>query len=164
MLTAADYPSAVHGDLASVDVTLVGDSLGMVVLGRPTTQTVTVDEMLHHCRAVAAGATRPLIVGELPFGSYEAGPDAALATATRFIKEAGVGAVKLDGGARSAAAIAATFTVGALAVMGHVGLTLRSVSAVGGFRPAGRDAAGVARVLDDALAAADAGVCAVVLE
>lgn len=163
MLTAADYPSAVHGDLAGVDITLVGDSLGMVVLGRPTTQTVTVDEMLHHCRAVAAGASRPLLVGDLPFGSYEAGPSAALATAMRFIKEGGVGAVKLEGGTRSAAAISAIVTAG-IAVMGHVGLTPQSVSAVGGFRPAGRDAVGARQVLDDAVAVADAGAFSLVLE
>ncbi|OSX75636.1 hypothetical protein BU14_0229s0024 [Porphyra umbilicalis] len=163
MLTAADYPSAVHGDLAGVDITLIGDSLGMVVLGRPTTQTVTVGEMLHHCRAVAAGSARPLLVGDLPFGSYEGGADAALATATRFIKEGSVGAVKLEGGRRSAAAVSALVRAG-IAVMGHVGLTPQSVSAVGGFRPAGRDAAGAAAVLDDALAVADAGAFAIVLE
>jgi len=163
MLTAYDYPSAVHADLAGIDIVLVGDSLGMVELGHDTTQFVTMSDMLHHCRAVVAGARRPLIVGDMPFGSYEVSEQIAVENALRMIKEGHVNAVKLEGGMPRAKAVRRIVETG-IAVMGHTGLTPQSISSLGSFRPMGQTLGEAKRVLEDALALQEAGVFAIVLE
>ncbi|KAG5180303.1 ketopantoate hydroxymethyltransferase-domain-containing protein [Tribonema minus] len=137
MVTAYDYPSSVHVCEAGIDIALVGDSVGMVTLGYETTQPVTVEEMLHHCRAVKRGAAGPLLVGDMPFGSYEVSPEQALQTAYRFVKEGGVDAVKLEGG-RTRTEHIKRIVEGGVAVMGHVGLTPQAISVLGGFRAQGR--------------------------
>eukprot|EP00741_Cyanophora_paradoxa_P021225 tig00000237_g20486.t1 len=163
MVTAYDYPSAVHVDSAGFDILLVGDSVGMVQLGYDTTLPVTMDEMLHHCRSVARGARRPLLVGDMPFGSYEVSEDDAVRNAIRFLKEGEMDAVKLEGGVARAATVARVVRSG-VAVMGHVGLTPQSISVLGGFRSQGRSAAAAKRLLDDARALQEAGAFAVVVE
>jgi 3-methyl-2-oxobutanoate hydroxymethyltransferase len=163
MLTAYDYLSAQILDQAGIPVILVGDSLGMVVLGHDSTVPVTVDEMLHHTRAVARGTSRALVVGDMPFGSYQHGPDQALQTATRFLKEAGANAVKLEGGGRTVASTDALVEAG-IPVMGHLGLTPQSVNQFGGFKVQGRDQASHARIVEDAVALAEAGAFSIVLE
>uniref|UniRef100_A0A6V3JD08 3-methyl-2-oxobutanoate hydroxymethyltransferase n=1 Tax=Lotharella globosa TaxID=91324 RepID=A0A6V3JD08_9EUKA len=163
MVTAYDYPSALHCDLAGIDIVLVGDSCGMVELGYDTTQPVTIDEMMHHARAVVRGAKHPLVVGDLPFGSYEVNPEQAQQTAYRFVKEAGVDCVKMEGG-RKMAPFAQKVVNGGVAVMGHVGLTPQAISVLGGFRAQGRTAIKARELVDDALALEDAGCFAVVVE
>jgi 3-methyl-2-oxobutanoate hydroxymethyltransferase len=163
MLTAWDYPSARALDEAGVDAVLVGDSLAMVVLGHPNTLSVTMDEMLHHARAVSRGAHRALLIGDMPFMSYQADRAEAVRNAGRFLQEAGMNAVKLEGGDAVADKIAAIVSVG-IPVMGHVGLTPQSSNALGGFRVQGRTAEAARRVLDDALALEQAGCFAIVIE
>ena len=163
MLTAYDYPSAMHAERALFDVVLVGDSLGMVVLGYETTQAVTMDEMLHHCKAVRRGAPTRFIVGDMPFGSYETSPEEALKNAYRFIKESGVDAVKLEGGKIRADTVRKIVNSG-IAVMGHIGLTPQGISVLGGFRAQGRTAIKARSIIDDALALQDAGAFALVIE
>jgi 3-methyl-2-oxobutanoate hydroxymethyltransferase len=163
VLTAYDHPTAQVLDEAGVPVLLVGDSLGMVVLGYDSTVPVTVEEMLHHTRAVARGARRALVVGDLPFGSFQAGEDAAVATAVRFLKEGGANAVKLEGGGRSVGLTERLVAAG-VPVMGHVGLTPQSVNQLGGYRVQGREDDAAERLLADARALAEAGAFAVVLE
>lgn len=133
MITAYDYPSAKHVENAEFDVLLVGDSLGMVVLGYETTLSVTMDDMIHHCKAVRRGAPTRFIVGDMPFGSYESGPEEALKNAFRFIKEAGVDAVKLEGGSNRAETVKKLVESG-IAVMAHIGLTPQAIGVLGGFR------------------------------
>jgi len=162
MLTAYDVYSAQVFDEAGIPVLLVGDSAANTVYGYPDTVAVTVDELLPLARAVVRGASRALVVGDLPFGSYQAGPDQALATAVRFMKEAGVQAVKLEGGTAVADSIAALVRAG-IPVMAHLGFTPQSVNALGGYRVQGRGEAAQA-VLSDAEAVAAAGAFAVVLE
>ncbi|KAI5057627.1 hypothetical protein GOP47_0027642 [Adiantum capillus-veneris] len=164
MLTAYDYPSAVHVDLADIDICLVGDSVGMVVHGHDTTLPVTMDDMLLHCRAVARGATRPLLVGDLPFGSYERSSAQAVENATRLLKEGNMDAVKLEGGYGSRVAAAKAIVEAGIAVMGHVGLTPQAISALGGFRPQGQTSSGAMTVLEHARALQDSGCFAIVLE
>lgn len=164
MLTAYDYPTALHADRAGVDVVLVGDSLGMVVLGYSTTQPVTLDHMLHHSRAARRGVSRALLVADLPFGSYETCSTDALRAAFRLVKDAGVDAVKLEGGTPRRADTVRAITEGGVAVMGHVGLTPQAFSVAGGFRAVGKTAAAAARVVDEALALEDAGAFAIVVE
>jgi 3-methyl-2-oxobutanoate hydroxymethyltransferase len=159
VLTAYDYTMARLLDAAGVDALLVGDSLGMVVQGQPDSLAVTLDEMVYHTRLVARGARRALVVADLPFLSFQVSPQQALESAGRLLKEGGATAVKLEGGARSAAAIAA-ITAADIAVMGHVGLTPQSVRRLGGFKVQ-RDAA---RLLDDARAVEAAGAFAIVVE
>ncbi|CAM9307868.1 unnamed protein product [Sphacelaria rigidula] len=163
MVTAYDYPSAVHVCRAGIDILLVGDSVGMVELGYDTTQPVTVDEMLHHCQAVGRGARTPLVVGDMPFGSYEVNPEEALRTAIRFVKEGKVDAVKVEGGKNRAEHIR-KIVDGGIAVVGHVGLTPQAISVLGGFRAQGRTAVKARQLLDDALAVQEAGAFAVVVE
>jgi len=163
MVTAYNYPQALHLDLAGIDVCLVGDSLGMVELGYETTQPVTMDEMLHHCKAVARGAQHPLLVGDMPFGSYEINPELALANAFRFIKEGHMDCVKLEGGQERAETVKKIVS-GGVAVMGHIGLTPQAISVLGGFRAQGRTAAKARVLVDDALALQDAGAFALVIE
>ncbi|KAK6920064.1 Ketopantoate hydroxymethyltransferase [Dillenia turbinata] len=164
VVTAYDYPSAVHIDMAGIDVCLVGDSASMVVHGHDTTLPITVDEMLVHCRAVARGAKRPLLVGDLPFGSYESSSDQAVNTAVRILKEGGMDAIKLEGGSPSRITAAKAIVEAGIAVMGHVGLTPQAISVLGGFRPQGRNVASAVKVVQTALALQEAGCFSVVLE
>lgn len=166
-LTAYDFPFGRIADEAGVDVILVGDSLGMVVQGLPTTLPVTMDEMIYHCRMVARARRRALLVGDLPFLSYQVSPTDAVANAGRLVKEGAAEAVKLEGGVAMADTIRAIANVD-IPVMGHIGLTPQSVHRMGGHkvqgqrhgaRPGQRE-----RVIDDALAVEDAGAFAVVLE
>ncbi|CAN6485644.1 unnamed protein product [Victoria cruziana] len=164
MVTAYDYPSAVHLDEAGIDICLVGDSAAMVVHGHDTTLPITMEEMLVHCRAVARGAKRPLLVGDLPFGSYETSSSQAVESAVRMLKEGGMDAIKLEGGATSRISAAKSIVEAGIAVMGHVGLTPQAISVLGGFRPQGRNVASALQVVETALALQDAGCFAVVLE
>ncbi len=143
---------------------LVGDSAAMVVHGHDTTLPVTLEEMLVHCRAVARGARRPLLVGDLPFGSYEADTHQAVAAAVRMLKEGGMDAVKLEGGSPSRVAAARAVAEAGIAVMGHVGLTPQAISVLGGFRPCGRSAEEALEVVKRAQALQQAGCFAIVLE
>ncbi len=163
MLTAYDYTGALLVDRAAIDVILIGDSLGMVVMGLESTVPVTMDEMLHHCRAVARGAIYAHLVGDLPFMSYQAEISEAVRNAGRLMKEGNVDSVKLEGGREMAATVQAIVAAG-IAVMGHIGLTPQSLSKLGGFRAQGRTAEAARRLLDDALALEDAGCYAIVLE
>ncbi|MGD2040695.1 MAG: 3-methyl-2-oxobutanoate hydroxymethyltransferase [Anaerolineae bacterium] len=163
MVTAYDYPLAVAADRAGIDSILVGDSLGMVVLGYDNTLQVTMADMLHHCRAVARGARYPLLVGDLPFMSYQTSVEEAVRNAGRFLQTAGMDAVKLEGGHERADAIRAIVSAG-IPVMGHLGLTPQSVQQLGGFRAQGRTAAAAHRLLDDALLLQEAGCFSLVLE
>jgi len=163
MLTAYDYPTAKHAETAGFEIVLVGDSLGMVVLGYESTQPVTMDDMLHHCKAVRRGAPSRFIVGDLPFGSYESGPDEALKNAYRLVKEAGMDAVKLEGGKSRVETVRKLVDCG-IAVMGHVGLTPQGISVLGGFRAQGRTAVKARAIVDDALALQEAGAFGLVIE
>jgi 3-methyl-2-oxobutanoate hydroxymethyltransferase len=163
MVTAYDYPSAKAADAAGVDCILVGDSLGMVVLGYDDTLRVTMDEMLHHARAVARARTAALRVGDLPFMSYQADVAEAVRNAGRFLSDGGMDAVKLEGGRERAGTIRAIVEAG-IPVMGHLGLTPQSVRALGGYRVQAATAEAARRVLDDALRLEDAGCFALVLE
>lgn len=163
MLTAYDYPTALAMDLAGVDAILVGDSLGMVVLGYETTLPVTMEDMLHHCKAVARGAKYAFTIGDMPFMSYQVSEREAVRNAGRFLQEAGMDSVKLEGGRERSAAISAIIAAG-IPVMGHLGLTPQSVHVLGGFRPQGRQAGAALRLLEDALVLQDAGCFSLVLE
>ena len=162
MLTAYDFSTARLFDDAGIPVLLVGDSAANVIYGYDTTVPVTVDEMIPLVRGVVRGAEHALVVADLPFGSYEAGPAQALATATRFLKEAGAHAVKLEGGERVADQIA-TLTAAGIPVMAHIGFTPQSVNSLGGFRVQGRGD-GAEQTVHDAIAVAEAGAFAVVME
>ena len=162
-VTAYDYPAALALEEAGVDVCLVGDSLGMVVLGYESTLPVTLEEMIHHAKAVKRGLKRALLVVDLPFMSYQASPQQALLSAGRLLKEAGAEAVKLEGGTEVAATVRALRDAG-IAVMGHIGLTPQSVHALGGYKVQGRDKATAAKLLKDAKALQAAGAFSVVLE
>jgi 3-methyl-2-oxobutanoate hydroxymethyltransferase len=163
MLTAYDYPTALALDQAGLDAILVGDSLGMVVLGYPNTLPVTMDEMLHHCRAVARAAKSALLIGDMPFMSYQVSVEEALRNAGRFLQEGGMDAVKLEGGRERVEAVRAIVGAG-IPVMGHLGLTPQSVNQLGGFRPQGRTAAAAKRLLEDARLLEEAGAFSLVLE
>ncbi len=163
MLTAYDFPTARILDAAGIDALLVGDSLAMVVLGHETTLAVTMDEMLHHARAVARGARRSLLIADLPFLSYQADAAEAVRNAGRFLKEAGMDAVKLEGGRDYAATVRAIVRAG-IPVMGHLGLLPQSVHRIGGYRAQARTAQGAIALLDDAHALEEAGCFAIVLE
>ncbi|KAK6140639.1 hypothetical protein DH2020_025617 [Rehmannia glutinosa] len=164
MVTAYDYPSAVHLDTAGIDICLVGDSASMVVHGHDTTLPITLDEMLVHCRAVARGAKRPLLVGDLPFGSYESSTHQAVDAAVRVLKEGGMDAIKLEGGAPSRITAAKAIVEAGIAVIGHVGLTPQAISVLGGFRPQGRNVDSAVKVVETSMALQEAGCFAVVLE
>ena len=163
MLTAYDYPTAMMIDRVGMDIILVGDSLGMVVLGYANTLPVTMDEMLHHCRAVARGAETALLVGDMPFMSYQVSVEDAMRNAGRFLQEAGMDAVKLEGGRERLEAVRGIVGAG-IPVMGHLGLTPQSVNQLGGFRTQGKSAAAATRLLEDALLLEDAGCFSIVLE
>jgi 3-methyl-2-oxobutanoate hydroxymethyltransferase len=163
MVTAYDYPSAQVAEEAGVDVVLVGDSGAMTVLGYPSTLPVTLDELLMLASAVRRGLSTPLLVGDMPFGSYEASNEVAIHNAQRFVKEAGVDAVKLERGGSSVERARAIVAAG-IPVMGHVGLTPQSATALGGYRSQGRTAARAFEVMRDALGLQEAGAFAVVFE
>lgn len=163
MLTAYDYPTARALDQAGIDAILVGDSLGMVVLGYANTLPVTMEDMLHHCKAVARGAQSALLIGDMPFMSYQLSPWEAARNAGRFLQEAGMDAIKLEGGSERREAVQAIISAG-IPVMGHLGLTPQSVHLLGGFRPQGRDAQSARRLLADALLLQELGCFSIVLE
>ncbi len=163
MLTAYDYPTALSMDAAGVDSILVGDSLGMVVLGYANTLPVTMEEMLHHSRAVSRGAKFALLIGDMPFMSYQASIEEAVRNAGRFLQQGGMDAVKLEGGRERADAVRAIVGAG-IPVMGHLGLTPQSVNQLGGFRPQGKTASSAKRLLEDALLLEEAGCFGIVLE
>jgi 3-methyl-2-oxobutanoate hydroxymethyltransferase len=163
MLTAYDYTGGLLVDAAEIDVILIGDSLGMVVMGLDSTVPVTMEEMLHHCRAVGRGAKFAHLVGDLPFMSYQAEPVEAVRNAGRLMKEGGVDSVKLEGGREMAATVRAIVASG-IPVMGHIGLTPQSISKLGGFKAQGRKATAARALVDDALALEEAGCYALVLE
>src|ERR1700684_3032285 len=163
MVTAYDYPSAQVAQDAAVDIVLVGDSAAMTVLGYPSTVPVSTDEMLMLASAVRRGCKTPFLVGDLPFGSYEASDELAIATAQRFIKEAGCDAVKLERGGTSVQRARAIVGAG-IPVMGHVGLTPQTATALGGYRAQGRTAEQAIAVARDAVALEQAGCFSVVLE
>ena len=163
MLTAYDVPTARLVEEAGIDVILVGDSVGNVVLGYSSTVPVTMDQMVHHAAAVSRGASRPLLIGDLPFGSYQASIPDAIRSATRFLKEAGMDAVKLEGGAEVVETVRALTSSG-IAVMGHLGLTPQRQAMLGGLKVQAKTADAARRLIDDALALEDAGAFAVVLE
>lgn len=163
MLTAYDYSSAMLVDSAGIDVILVGDSLGMVMLGLESTVPVTMEEMLHHCRAVARGARQPHLVGDMPFMSYQADVAEAVHNAGRFLKEGAMDSVKVEGGQEIVDKVRAIVGAG-IPVMGHIGLTPQSLSKLGGYRVQGKTASDARRLLNDALALQEAGCYAIVLE
>jgi 3-methyl-2-oxobutanoate hydroxymethyltransferase len=163
VLTAYDFGAASALEAAGVEVCLVGDSLGTVVLGYENTVAVTMEDMLHHAKAVKRGIKRAMLVVDMPFMSYQLGPAQALASAGRLMQEGGAEAVKLEGGLEVAASVRALRQAG-IAVMGHLGLTPQSVNALGGYRIQGRSAKDAAKLLKDAKALQEAGAFAVVLE
>lgn len=162
-LTAYDYPTGRLMDEAGVDVVLVGDSVAMVALGYDSTLPLTLDEALHHTKAVRRGVKRALLVADMPFGTYQGDVHEALRNAVRFVKEAGAEAVKVEGGERRLEVIA-RLTEAEIPVMGHVGLTPQSVNAMGGYRVQGKTAGGAEQLLRDARAVEAAGAFAMVLE
>lgn len=162
-LTAYDYPTAHLLDAAGVDIILVGDSLGMVVLGYENTLPVTMDEMLHHTRAVRRGTARALLVADMPFGSFQLGVNGAVANAVRFVKEAGAEGVKIEGGEKRLELIA-RLVENDIPVMAHIGLTPQSVHALGGFKVQGKTLAAADELLRDARAVEAAGAFSLVLE
>jgi len=163
MLTAYDYTFARIFDSAGIDLLLVGDSLGNVVQGEDTTLPVTMDESIYHTRLVARGASRALVIGDMPFGSYQVSAEEAVRNAIRFVKEGGAHAVKLEGGNFVLPTIEA-ITRAEIPVMGHVGLTPQSVHRMGGMRVQGRGDKGRSRIIEDAIAVQEAGAFTVVVE
>src|SRR3954452_3844218 len=163
MVTAYDHPSALVVEEAGVDLVLVGDSAANNVLGYADTVPVTVDELLRRARAARRGLRPPLLIGALPFGSYEASDEQAIRTAQRFVKEAGCDAVKLEGGGASVQRARAIVAAG-IPVMGHVGLTPQTATALGGYRAQGRTAARAAQVMQDAIELQEAGCFSIVFE
>lgn len=163
VLTAYDYCSAVALERAGIDCILVGDSLGMVMLGYENTLPVKMDEMIHHSRAVSRGAKTALLVGDMPFLSYQVSVEAAVNNAGRFLQEGGMDAVKLEGGRERLDTVRAIVNAG-IPVMGHLGLTPQSVHQLGGFRPQGRTAATGRQLLEDSLLLEQAGCFSLVLE
>lgn len=163
MLTAYDYPTALAMDQSGIDAILVGDSLGMVVLGYENTLPVTMEDMLHHSRAVARGAKSALLVGDMPFMSYQVSVEEAVRNAGRFLQTGGMDSIKLEGGREHVPAVRAIVAAG-IPVMGHLGLTPQSVHQLGGFRVQGKTSKAARRLLDDAFLLEDAGCFSIVLE
>jgi 3-methyl-2-oxobutanoate hydroxymethyltransferase len=163
MVTAYDAPAARLADEASVELVLVGDSAAMVMLGHASTVTVTLDEMLFLTRAVTRAARRPLVIGDLPFGTYEVSDEQAVSNAIRMLKEGGADCVKLEGAGRMVSR-ARAIAESSIGVMGHIGLTPQSATKLGGFRAQGRTADAALALYDDALELQDAGCFAIVLE
>ncbi|AGY58192.1 3-methyl-2-oxobutanoate hydroxymethyltransferase [Gloeobacter kilaueensis] len=163
-LTAFEYATARLLDQSGVDLLLVGDSLAMVALGYPSTVPVSVEELLHHCRVVRRGVEHALLVADLPFGSYEQSPAQAFATASRFLKEAGAQAVKLEGGYRRMVETVAFLVESGVPVLAHIGLTPQAVHQLGGYRIQGKSEQEAARLSEQAFALEAAGAFAIVLE
>jgi 3-methyl-2-oxobutanoate hydroxymethyltransferase len=163
MLTAYDYGSALLVEKAGIDSILVGDSLGMVMLGFETTLPVTMDQMIHHCQAVSRGAKMAMLIGDMPFLSYQVSTSEAVRNAGRFIQEAGMDGVKLEGGRERTEVIKAIVQTG-IPVMGHLGLTPQSINQFGGFRTQGKTADAAFHLVEDALLLEDAGCFGIVLE
>jgi 3-methyl-2-oxobutanoate hydroxymethyltransferase len=163
MLTAYDASFAGLIDAAGIDVVLVGDSLGMVLLGYNSTIPVTMEEMLHHCRAASKGVKRALLVGDMPFMSYQVSESEAITNAGRFLKEAGCDAVKLEGGTEMCDTVSAIVKAG-ISVMGHIGLTPQTASQLGGYKVQGKDAASARNLLQSARDLETAGAFSIVLE
>lgn len=163
MLTAYDFPGAQYADAAGVDMILVGDSLAMTLLGHPNTIALTMEEMLHHCKAVARGTRRAFLVGDMPFISYQADRAEAIRNAGRLLQEGGMDAVKLEGGKVIAPTVKAIVDAGIL-VVGHIGLTPQSATKLGGYKVQGKTAELAKLLLDDALALQEAGCFSIVLE
>jgi 3-methyl-2-oxobutanoate hydroxymethyltransferase len=164
MVTAYDYPSARAAEAAGVDLVLVGDSGAMTVLGYPSTVPVELEELLMLAKAARRGLRTPFLVGDLPFGSYEISDEQALTTALRFVKEAGCDAVKLEGGGPTSVARARAIAAAGIPVMGHVGLTPQTSTALGGYKAQGRNAVAAERIAREAVALQEAGCFAVVFE
>ena len=163
MMTAYDYPFGLLADEAGIDIVLVGDSLGMVVMGLEGTVAVNMEHMIHHIRAVTRGCKNPFIVGDMPFMSYNTSIRDAIINAGRLLKEGGCESIKLEGGVEFAPTIEAIVRAG-IPVQGHIGLTPQTASALGGFKMQGRDAAAAKQIIDDARALEDAGVFSMILE
>ena len=163
MVTAYDYPFGLMADEAGVDIVLIGDSLGMVVMGLEGTVEVTMEHMIHHIRAVVRGCKKPLVVGDMPFMSYNTSIREAIINAGRLMKEGGCDVVKLEGGVDFASTVEAIVKAG-IPVQGHIGLTPQTASALGGFKMQGKDAKAAMRIIDDAKALEDAGVFSMILE
>jgi 3-methyl-2-oxobutanoate hydroxymethyltransferase len=163
MMTAYDYPFGLLADEAGIDIVLVGDSLGMVVMGLEGTVAVNMEHMIHHIRAVTRGCKNPFIVGDMPFMSYNTSIRDAIINAGRLLKEGGCEAIKLEGGVDFAPTIEAIVKAG-IPVQGHIGLTPQTASALGGFKMQGRDAAAAKQIIEDAKALEDAGVFSMILE
>lgn len=163
MMTAYDYSSAKYVDEAGIDTILVGDSVNMVVLGRESTVSLTMDEIIHHCKAVAAGSNRSFLIGDMPFMTYQADPVDAVKNAGRLLKEGGMDAVKVEGGAHLAPTIRRIVDAG-IPVIGHIGLTPQTISQLGGYRIQGKKADSAIKLLEDALALQKAGCFSIVLE
>jgi len=163
MVTAYDYPFGLMADEAGVDIVLVGDSLGMVVMGLDGTVAVTMEHMIHHIKAVVRGCKSPVIVGDMPFMSYNTSVREAIINAGRLMKEGGCDVVKLEGGVDFAPTVEGIVKAG-IPVQGHIGLTPQTASALGGFKMQGKDAEAAKRIVDDARALEDAGVFSMILE
>ncbi|MEJ2097499.1 MAG: 3-methyl-2-oxobutanoate hydroxymethyltransferase [Deltaproteobacteria bacterium] len=163
MVTAYDYPFGLMAAEAGVDIVLVGDSLGMVVMGLEGTVAVSMEDMIHHIQAVVRGCKGPLVIGDMPFMSYNTSVSEAIHNAGRLMKEGGCDAVKLEGGLDFAPTVEAIVKAG-IPVQGHIGLTPQTASALGGFKMQGRDAAAAKRIIDDARALQSAGVFSIILE
>lgn len=163
-LTAYDFPTAKIVDEAGIDLILVGDSLGMVVLGYENTIPVTMDEMIHHTKAVVRGAQRPLIVGDMPYFSFHMSVDETVRNASRFLKEAGTQAVKIEGAAKKRLKLIETMVEAEIPVMGHVGLTPQSIYHLGQFKVKGKEIEEAKKIVQDARDLENAGVFSIVLE
>jgi len=163
MLTAYDYPTALIVDEAGIDIILVGDSLGMVVLGYDSTLPVTMDEMIHHTKAVSRAVKRAMVIGDMPFMSYQVSAEDALYNAARFLQEAGAQGVKLEGG-REVAEITRRITSAGIPVMAHLGLTPQSVHQFGGYKVQGKEDASAKKIMEDAKILEEAGAFSLVLE
>jgi len=163
MITAYDYPSARFVDKAGIEIILVGDSLAMTVMGLDSTVPVTMEEMIHHTKAVVRGVENAMVIGDLPFGSYNQSKEQAIANATRLMKEGGCDAVKLEGGVEMAEITKAIVDAG-IPVMGHIGLTPQTISKLGGFKVQGKGAQEAEKLLKGALALQEAGIFSIVLE
>jgi 3-methyl-2-oxobutanoate hydroxymethyltransferase len=163
MLTAYDYPTALLVDRAGIDAILVGDSLGMVVLGYRDTVTVTMEEMLHHTKAVSSAVRSALVIGDMPFGSYNISVEKAIGNANRMMKEAHADCIKLEGG-RSMAALVGAIVKAGIPVQGHIGLTPQTASSLGGFKVQGKSFEAARSLIEDAKALEDAGCFSIVLE
>ena len=163
MMTAYDYPTGKLVDDAGIDTILVGDSLAMVMLGYESTVPVTMEEMLHHCRAVARGAKRAFLIGDMPFGSYQVSLEKAVENAGRFLKEAGCDCVKLEGGTEMAPVVKAIVTAG-IPVCGHIGLTPQSATLLSGFKVQGKDADSARQLMQSARDIEEAGAFMIVME